>query len=73
MNLVSALSHAVELFIVFQFFNDLFANKGRKTVAAAVGIAFYAVAYAAFLLFNSTVVNIFALLCYRFRVCKALL
>lgn len=39
MNLVSALSHAVELFIVFQFFNDLFANKGRKTVAAAVGIA----------------------------------
>ena len=54
MNLVSALSHAVELFIVFQFFNDLFANKGRKTVAAAVGIAFYAVAYAAFLLFNST-------------------
>ena len=62
MNLVSALSHAVELFIVFQFFNDLFANKGRKTVAAAVGIAFYAVAYAAFLLFNSTVVNI--LLCF---------
>lgn len=62
MELLSALSHAIELFIVFQFFNDLFANKGRKTVAAAVGIAFYAVAYAAFLLFNSTVVNI--LLCF---------
>lgn len=62
MELLSALSHAIELFIVFQFFNDLFANKGRKTVAAAVGIAFYAVAYAAFLLFNSTVFNI--LLCF---------
>lgn len=62
MNLVSALSHAMELFIVFQFFNDLFANKGRKTVAAAVGFGFYAVAYAAFLFVNSTVVNI--LLCF---------
>ena len=29
MNLVSALSHAVELFIVFQFVNDLFADMGR--------------------------------------------
>lgn len=58
MELLSALSHAIELFIVFQFFNDLFANKGRKTVASAVGLAFYAVAYAAFLLFDSTVVNI---------------
>ena len=49
MNLVSALSHAMELFIVFQFFNDLFSTKGKKIVAAAVGFGFYAVAYAAFL------------------------
>ena len=62
MELLSALSHAIELFIVFQFFNDLFANKGRKTVATAVGFAFYAVAYAAFLLFDSAAVNI--LLCF---------
>ena len=35
MNLVSALSHAVELFIVFQFFNDLFeyADLLRTSVA----------------------------------------
>lgn len=52
MNLVSALSHAMELFIVFQFFNDLFSTKGKKIVATAVGFGFYAVAYAAFLFVN---------------------
>lgn len=62
MNLVSALSHAMELFIVFQFFNDLFSTKGKKIVATAVGFGFYAVAYAAFLFVNSTVANI--LLCF---------
>ena len=62
MNLVSALSHAMELFIVFQFFNDLFSTKGKKIVATAVGFGFYAVAYATFLFVNSTVVNI--LLCF---------
>lgn len=62
MNLVSALSHAMELFIVFQFFNDLFSTKGKKIVATAVGFGFYAVAYAMFLFVNSTVVNI--LLCF---------
>lgn len=62
MNLVSALSHAMELFIVFQFFNDLFSTKGKKIVATVVGFGFYAVAYAAFLFVNSTVVNI--LLCF---------
>lgn len=62
MNLVSALSHAMELFIVFQFFNDLFSTKGKKIVATAVGFGFYAVAWATFLFVNSTVVNI--LLCF---------
>ncbi len=62
MELLSALSHAIELFIVFQFFDDLFSGKGKKLLAAAVGLALYAVAYAAFLLFDSTVVNI--LLCF---------
>lgn len=52
----------MELFIVFQFFNDLFSTKGKKIVATAVGFGFYAVAYAAFLFVNSTVVNI--LLCF---------
>lgn len=52
----------MELFIVFQFFNDLFSTKGKKIVATAVGFGFYAVAYATFLFVNSTVVNI--LLCF---------
>ena len=52
----------MELFIVFQFFNDLFSTKGKKIVATAVGFGFYAVAYAAFLFVNSTVANI--LLCF---------
>ena len=62
MNLVSALSHAMELFIVFQFLNALYSPKGNKIVSTAVGFRFYAMPYATFLFVNSTVVNI--LLCF---------
>lgn len=72
-NLISGISHLLELFISLSFFNELFGAKVKKIYSFAVGLILYAAAYSAFLIFDSTIINIliyfainiiFAELCY---------
>lgn len=74
MDLISALSHIIEFFIVFSFANGLFPIKIKKQFAVIIGFLFYSAAFLVFLLFDSTIVNIifcfaidvlFAKLCYE--------
>lgn len=57
-NLISAMSHLLELLISLSFLNELFRVKVKRIYSVIVGIILYLVAYSAFLIFDSTIVNI---------------
>lgn len=55
---VSALSHSLEIFILFLFLGELFEYTGKRFVGVAAGIGMYSLALVSFVLFDSTIVNI---------------
>lgn len=75
-------AHILELIIAILFFQDLFPTKQTKPVIALSGVVLYAIEYACFYAFESTIVNIlvfllinfvFVIICYRCTAMGAIL